>query len=170
MRYRTQLTQRRGLLVRTRRRRRYHTRKLERNCSWSTTRTFFSQPYTPRSRPPYPQRSSPRSAFRFLRHLHLFHTANLFPQSAHENRIYSLRLYCGPQYPDVPPTVQFITQINLPCVNPRNGEVDPSKLPCLAQWKRDFTMETVLIELRRYMASPMCRKLPQPEEGRTYGP
>lgn len=92
------------------------------------------------------------------------------PHSAHENRIYSLRLYCGPDYPDVPPTVQFITQINLPCVNPRNGEVDPSKLPCLAQWKRDFTMETVLIELRRYMAHPNHKKLPQPQEGLTYGP
>jgi hypothetical protein len=28
-------------------------------------------------------------------------------------------------------------------------QVDPSKLPCLAQWKRENTMETVLIELRR---------------------
>ena len=28
-------------------------------------------------------------------------------------------------------------------------EIDPSKLPCLYQWKRDYTMETVLIELRR---------------------
>ena len=28
-------------------------------------------------------------------------------------------------------------------------KVDPTKLPCLAQWKRDFTMETILIELRR---------------------
>lgn len=28
-------------------------------------------------------------------------------------------------------------------------QVDNSKLPCLAQWKRDFTMETILIELRR---------------------
>jgi ubiquitin-conjugating enzyme E2 variant len=28
-------------------------------------------------------------------------------------------------------------------------QVDPSKLPCLANWKRDYTMETVLIELRK---------------------
>jgi len=32
-------------------------------------------------------------------------------------------------------------------------QVDPSKLPCLAQWKREYTMETVLIELRRYVNS-----------------
>lgn len=31
-------------------------------------------------------------------------------------------------------------------------KVDPSKLPCLIQWKREFTMETILIELRRYVA------------------
>ena len=30
------------------------------------------------------------------------------------------------------------------------AQVDPSELPCLAQWKREYTMETVLIELRRY--------------------
>lgn len=30
-------------------------------------------------------------------------------------------------------------------------KVDPSKLPCLANWKRDYTMETILIELRRYV-------------------
>lgn len=31
-------------------------------------------------------------------------------------------------------------------------KVDPSKVPCLANWKRDFNMETILIELRRYMS------------------
>ena len=30
-------------------------------------------------------------------------------------------------------------------------QVDASKLPCLSQWKRDYNMETVLIELRRYV-------------------
>ena len=29
-------------------------------------------------------------------------------------------------------------------------KVDATKLPCLAQWRRDYTMETILIELRRY--------------------
>ncbi|RDL41812.1 uncharacterized protein BP5553_01791 [Venustampulla echinocandica] len=46
--------------------------------------------------------------------------------------------------------------------------VDPTKLPCLATWTRDMTMETVLIELRRYMAHPNHKKLPQPPEGSTY--
>jgi len=90
------------------------------------------------------------------------------PHSVHENRIYSLKMHCSDQYPDKPPNIQFINEVNLPCVNPRNGQVDPSKLPCLANWSRDNTMETVLIELRRYMAHPSHKKLPQPPEGSTY--
>ena len=90
-------------------------------------------------------------------------------QSVHENRIYSVNIHCGDDYPDKPPTVQFVSKVNLPCVDQRNGkvdvllscgipfsvshahrhQVDPSKLPCTAQWKRDYTMETILIELRR---------------------
>ncbi|KAF4595887.1 ubiquitin-conjugating enzyme variant MMS2 [Ophiocordyceps camponoti-floridani] len=92
------------------------------------------------------------------------------PNSVHENRIYSVKMHCGDQYPDQPPTIQFVSQVNLPCVNPRNGVVDPKQLPCLAQWKRENTMETVLIELRRYMAAPAHRKLAQPPEGSTYAP
>jgi ubiquitin-protein ligase len=43
-------------------------------------------------------------------------------------------------------------------------QVDLSK----ANWKRDFTMETVLIEIRRYMAAPANKKLPQPPEGTNF--
>jgi ubiquitin-conjugating enzyme E2 variant len=32
-------------------------------------------------------------------------------------------MHCGDQYPDKPPTIQFISEVNLPCVNPRNGVV-----------------------------------------------
>ncbi|CAI4217454.1 unnamed protein product [Parascedosporium putredinis] len=73
------------------------------------------------------------------------------PHSVHENRIYS-----------------FVSQVNLPCVNPRNGVVDPKQLPCLTNWQRNHTMETVLIELRRYMASATNKKIPQPPEGSVY--
>jgi ubiquitin-conjugating enzyme E2 variant len=100
----------------------------------------------------------------------------------HENRIYSVNIHCGDQYPDLPPTIQFVSRVNLPCVDQKTGkvrrrhsegeraeqweehtgakhmlttlaccQVDPSKLPCLANWKRDYTMETILIELRRYV-------------------
>ena len=90
------------------------------------------------------------------------------PHSVHENRIYSLKIHCGPSYPDSPPDVTFISKVNLPCVNASNGKVDLSKLPSIANWKRDFTMETVLIEIRRYMAAPSNKKLPQPPEGTNF--
>jgi ubiquitin-conjugating enzyme E2 variant len=38
----------------------------------------------------------------------------------------------------------------------------------LGQWNRGYTMETVLVELRRQMASPTNKKLQQPPEGTTY--
>lgn len=47
-------------------------------------------------------------------------------------------------------------------------QVDLSKLPSISVWKRDFTMETVLIEIRRYMAAPANKKLPQPAEGTNF--
>lgn len=59
-------------------------------------------------------------------------------------------MHCGPEYPDKPPTIQFVSMVNIPCVNPNNGVVNPKELPCLTTWKRENTMETILIELRRY--------------------
>ncbi|KDN41333.1 UBC-like protein [Tilletiaria anomala UBC 951] len=88
--------------------------------------------------------------------------------SVHQNRIYSLRIHCGAEYPDRPPEVHFLTKINLPCVDQSNGKVEPRLFPVLAQWRRDYTIETILIELRREMASSANRKLPQPAEGSMY--
>ncbi|KAF0461547.1 UBC-like protein [Gigaspora rosea] len=85
--------------------------------------------------------------------------------TVHENRIYSLKLHCDENYPDSPPTVHFLSRINLPCVNQQTGKVEPSKLNCLASWKRNYTLETVLTELRREMSNPHNKKLPQPPEG-----
>ncbi len=47
-------------------------------------------------------------------------------------------------------------------------QVDPRHFPALGHWNRNCTLETVLTELRRDMASPQNRKLPQPPEGSTY--
>lgn len=44
-------------------------------------------------------------------------------QSVHENRIYSVNIQCGPEYPDSPPTLHFVSKINLPCVDSRTGKV-----------------------------------------------
>lgn len=88
--------------------------------------------------------------------------------SVHENRIYSLRLVCGDSYPHVPPEIWFLTCINLPCVDAQTGRVRPDQFAPLLHWRTEYTMESLLVELRRLMAQPSNRKLPQPPEGLTY--
>ncbi|UZJ54841.1 hypothetical protein CBS101457_004161 [Exobasidium rhododendri] len=88
--------------------------------------------------------------------------------SVHQNRIYSLKIHCSDSYPDSPPTIWFLTRINLPCVNQQTGKVEPNLLAALTNWKRQFTLETVLIELRKDMGASSNRKLPQPPEGSMY--
>ncbi|KZT07510.1 UBC-like protein [Laetiporus sulphureus 93-53] len=88
--------------------------------------------------------------------------------TVHENRIYSLKIICGDEYPDRPPTVQFVSRVNLPFVSQVDGKVDPSKLNVLAHWNRNCSLETVLVEIRKEMASFNNRKLPQPPEGSTF--
>ncbi|KAG4300949.1 hypothetical protein PCANB_002590 [Pneumocystis canis] len=85
--------------------------------------------------------------------------------SVYENRIYSLRIYCDETYPDTPPIIHFMSKINLPCVNSQTGRVESTQLSCLSNWHRDHTLETVLMELRREMALPNNKRLPQPPEG-----
>ncbi|KAF8998602.1 UBC-like protein [Cyathus striatus] len=80
--------------------------------------------------------------------------------TVHENRIYSLHITCGENYPDTPPAVQFISRTT--------GVVDPFKLPVLANWHRNLSIENVLVEIRKEMASFNNRKLPQPPEGSTF--
>ncbi|CAE6495717.1 unnamed protein product [Rhizoctonia solani] len=87
--------------------------------------------------------------------------------TVHENRIYSLQIECGDKYPDVPPVISFLSKVNLSFVGP-TGKVDPMKLPVLANWIRDNTLETVLVHMRREMGAANNRKLPQPAEGTTY--
>lgn len=89
------------------------------------------------------------------------------PHSAHENRIYSVTLEAGPNYPKEPPKIKFLTQVNVPCVDEK-GNVIPSLVPSLAEWKFEYTMESVLLDIRREMAAPANRKLRQPAEGSTY--
>ncbi|XP_020095389.1 ubiquitin-conjugating enzyme E2 variant 1C-like [Ananas comosus] len=85
--------------------------------------------------------------------------------SAHEGRIYQLRLFCDMDYPEKPPSVWFRSRINMTCINPHSGAVEPKKFGILANWQRRFTMEDILVELKREMAAPHNRKLPQPPEG-----
>ncbi|RGB37136.1 ubiquitin-conjugating enzyme/RWD-like protein [Rhizophagus diaphanus] len=90
------------------------------------------------------------------------------PGTIHENRIYSLKLYCDENYPNNPPIVHFISRINLPCVNQHSGKVEPFRLSCLSQWKSSNSLEDILVDLRREMANAVNKKLPQPPEGSTF--
>ncbi|CUS23213.1 LAQU0S08e04632g1_1 [Lachancea quebecensis] len=90
------------------------------------------------------------------------------PHSNHENRIYSVAIECGEAYPDQPPKIRFLSKVNLPCVDQNTGEVRKEQFSTLRDWKRSYTMETLLLDLRKEMALPSNKKLPQPAEGTTF--
>jgi len=90
--------------------------------------------------------------------------------TAHENRIYSLKIVCGDQYPDQPPEVQFLSRVNLPFVSQLNGKIDQNKFPFLGNWTRNKNLEGLLVEIRKEMATQQNRKLPQPPEGSMFPP
>ncbi|CAH9148089.1 unnamed protein product [Cuscuta epithymum] len=90
------------------------------------------------------------------------------PNTVHDGRIYQLKLYCDQEYPTKPPSVRFHSCIRMTCVNSETGVVEQNKFAVLANWLRDYTMETILIQLRKEMAAPHNRKLPQPAEGTFY--
>lgn len=71
------------------------------------------------------------------------------PQTVHENRIYSLKITCGQNYPEQPPEIQFLSRVNLPFVSQLHGKVEPSKLSVLDKWQRSNSLETVLVEIRK---------------------
>lgn len=79
-----------------------------------------------------------------------------------------MRIHCGDQYPDVPPEIFFTSRINMSCVDPQTGRVDPRRLPALINWNRNNGIETVLVAVRMEMGSPNNRRLPQPPEGSNF--
>uniref|UniRef100_A0A7S0VUL2 UBC core domain-containing protein n=1 Tax=Hemiselmis tepida TaxID=464990 RepID=A0A7S0VUL2_9CRYP len=85
-----------------------------------------------------------------------------------ENRIISLLISCGPDYPDRPPTVRFSSRVNMSCVDQRNGMVDPRAVQCLANWNRSYSLEKLLRDLAQEMKSNHNKRLPQPPDGATF--
>jgi len=90
------------------------------------------------------------------------------PNSVHEGRIYTVHINCGSEYPQRPPLVKFVSRVNMACVNQSNGTVDPRGFAILAQWKEEYSMETILVGLRNEMTSAQNRKLSQPPEGTNF--
>ncbi|WZZ16828.1 hypothetical protein YC2023_109917 [Brassica napus] len=85
--------------------------------------------------------------------------------TAYEGKIFQLKLFCGKEYPESPPSVKFQTRINMACVNPETGVVEPSLFPMLTNWRREYTMEDILVKLKKEMMTSHNRKLAQPPEG-----
>ena len=83
-----------------------------------------------------------------------------------DNRIYFLRIVCGPNYPGQAPEIHFNTKVNLPCVNQSNGRVEPSKFHMFSSWKADYGLEKVLTGLKQEMV--LNKKLAQPPDGDMY--
>ncbi|KAL0229545.1 hypothetical protein GEMRC1_014162 [Eukaryota sp. GEM-RC1] len=84
-----------------------------------------------------------------------------------DGRIYSLSIFCGPNYPNQPPTVRFLNKINLNCVD-SSGTVVPSKLSVLKSWSPNYSIETVLTGLESVMSQSPNKSQSQPPEGATY--
>ncbi|KAL5721138.1 Ubiquitin-conjugating enzyme E2 variant 1C [Ranunculus cassubicifolius] len=84
--------------------------------------------------------------------------------SVHEGRIYQLKLFCDKDYPEKPPSVRFHSRVNMTCVNHDTGVVESKKFGLLANWQREYTMEDILMQLKKEMAAAHNRKLVQPPE------
>ena len=86
------------------------------------------------------------------------------PGSIHDGRLYELRLTAGPNYPNEPPVIRFISKINMSSVDQRTGDVSYNP-PAFPAWNRTMTLESALVNIKNAMNSSANRRLPQPPDG-----
>ncbi|KAH8754759.1 ubiquitin-conjugating enzyme [Diaporthe sp. PMI_573] len=72
------------------------------------------------------------------------------PHGQHENRIYELKMECGPNYPKQPPVFNFVSQINLPGVNQQDGRIDQNA-------EDPLSLEAALIAVRKALLRQVPR-------------
>jgi ubiquitin-conjugating enzyme E2 variant len=88
------------------------------------------------------------------------------PGTVFDGNMYTLRVSVGDSYPETPPTVTFVTKVNLSCVD-GSGHLKRD-FPGLSHWNRNGTIESVLVAVKNCMNTPANRRSAQPAEGSTY--
>ena len=86
-----------------------------------------------------------------------------FVQGGHiGDRMYGVKIQCGPGYPDDPPQITFINKVAIPCVD-HKGRVNFKKIPEF-EWSRDSYLFQALLNVRKAMkpngVAQACQKIP----------